>query len=121
MCEWDFGQRVKEYEVHFYSSGAMEEDWNEKDLPENFEVASLGSILGAVLTVALLAIDALVFMPERVFPEHLNVAVSGIATPLGKTGYLLVILGTLACLAGASVETVLSGGYNLCQFYNLTW
>jgi manganese transport protein len=116
-----FSAMLMEYEVHFYSSVAMEEGWSEKDLPENFMVASFGSILGAVLTVALLVIGALVFFPQHSFPEHLMAAVKGIASPLGKAGYLFVLLGTLACLAGASVETMLSGGYNLCQFYNLPW
>jgi manganese transport protein len=116
-----FSAMLMEYEVHFYSSGAMEEDWTEKDLPENFMVASFGSILGAVLTVALLAIGALVYLPQHSFPEQLSTAVSGIATPFGRTGYLLVLFGTLACLAGASVETMLSGAYNVCQFYNRPW
>lgn len=116
-----FSAMLMEYEVHFYSSGALEEGWSEKDLPENFMVASFGSTLGALLTVALLAIGALVFFPAHGFPEHLSDAVRAIASPLGRAGYLLVLLGTLACLAGATVETMLSGGYNLCQFYNLPW
>jgi Mn2+/Fe2+ NRAMP family transporter len=116
-----FSAMLMEYEVHFYSSGAMEEDWSEEDLPENFMVASFGSVLGALLTVALLVIGALVFFPRHLFPNSLPAAVSGIASPLGETRYLFVLLGTLACLAGASVETMLSGGYNLCQFYNLPW
>jgi Mn2+/Fe2+ NRAMP family transporter len=116
-----FSAMLMEYEVHFYSSGALEEDWSEKDLPENFMVASFGSLLGALLTVALLAIGALVFFPQHSFPQHLSAAVNAIAAPLGQTGYLFVLLGTLACLAGASVETMLSGGYNVCQFYSLPW
>jgi Mn2+/Fe2+ NRAMP family transporter len=116
-----FSAMLMEYEVHFYSSGAIEEDWTVKDLPENFMVASLGSVLGAILTIALLAIGALVFFPRHSFPQQLSTAVSGIAVPFGKIGYLFVLVGTLACLAGASVETMLSGGYNLCQFYNLPW
>jgi Mn2+/Fe2+ NRAMP family transporter len=31
------------------------------------------------------------------------------------------LLGTLACIAGAAVETALSGAYNLCQFFNKEW
>jgi manganese transport protein len=116
-----FSAMLMEYEVHFYSSGALEEDWTAKDLPENFMVASFGSVLGALLTVALLAIGALVFFPRHSFPEDMNAAVSGIAAPLAQTGHLLVLLGIIACLAGASVETMLSGGYNLCQFFNLPW
>ena len=38
-----FSAMLMEYEVHFYSSGALEEGWSEKDLPENFMVASFGS------------------------------------------------------------------------------
>jgi Mn2+/Fe2+ NRAMP family transporter len=116
-----FSAMLMEYEVHFYSSGALEEDWTKKDLPENFMVASIGSLLGACLTVSLLIIGALVFLPRHVFPQHLTEAINGIAAPLGQTGYMFVLIGTLACLAGASVETMLAGGYNICQFYNLPW
>jgi Mn2+/Fe2+ NRAMP family transporter len=116
-----FSAMLMEYEVHFYSSGALEEDWTQKDLPENFMVASFGSVLGALLTVALLAIGALVFFPRGAFPESLEASVSAIATPFGRAGLLTVLLGTLACLAGAAVETMLSGAYNLCQFYNFSW
>jgi Mn2+/Fe2+ NRAMP family transporter len=116
-----FSAMLMEYEVHFYSSGAMEEDWTVKDLPENFMVASFGSVLGALLTAALLAIGALVFFPQHAFPETLEAGIAAMASPFGKAGLLLVLLGTLACLAGAAVETMLSGAYNLCQFYNLAW
>jgi len=116
-----FSAMLMEYEVHFYSSGALEEDWKAKDLPENFMVASLGSVFGAGLTVALLAIGALVLLPRGIYPEQLTTATLAIASPLGHRGLLLVLLGTLACLTGAAVETMLSAGYNICQFYNWPW
>jgi manganese transport protein len=116
-----FSAMLMEYEVHFYSSGAIEEDWKENDLSENFMVAAFGSVLGAALTIALLAIGALVFFPHQLFPETLPAALSGIATPFGKIGRVVVLLGALACLAGAAVETMLSGGYNLGQFYDFPW
>ena len=40
-----FSAMLMEYEVHFYSSGAIEEKWTPKDLGENFMVAALGSVL----------------------------------------------------------------------------
>jgi manganese transport protein len=116
-----FSAMLMEYEVHFYSSGALEEDWKPKDLPENLMVASFGSVFGAALTAALLAIGALVFLPHGIYPEKLSTATLAIAAPLGKLGLLVVLLGTLACLAGAAVETMLSVGYNICQFYNRPW
>jgi manganese transport protein len=116
-----FSAMLMEYEVHFYSSGALEEDWTTKDLKENFMVASFGSILGSLLTVALMAVAALVLYPRGIFPELLSTTILAGAFPLGKDALILALLGSLACVGGAAVETTLSGAYNLCQFFNLAW
>jgi manganese transport protein len=102
-----FSAMLMEYEVHFYSSGAIEEDWKPGDLSENFSVASFGSILGALLTCALLALGALVFSPRGIFPELLSATVMAGALPFGRVGLFLALGGTLACLGGAAVETAL--------------
>jgi hypothetical protein len=73
------------YEVHFYSSGALEEDWTTKDLKENFMVASFGSILGSLLTVALMAVAALVLYPRGIFPELLSTTILAGAFPWERT------------------------------------
>ena len=116
-----FSAMLMEYEVHFYSSGAIEEDWTPKDLGENFMVASLGSVLGSLLTVGLLALGALVFLPRGIFPQVLSTTTMAGAFPFAKKALLLALLGTLACISGAAVETALSGAYNVCQFFNLSW
>jgi manganese transport protein len=116
-----FSALLMEYEVHFYSSGAMEEDWTPEDLGENFMVAALGSTLGAVLTTALLVLGVLVFMPRGIFPDILSTTAMAGAFPFGQKALVLALLGTLACLGGAAIETALSGGYNICQFFNLPW
>src|SRR5213075_1831439 len=67
-----FSAMLMEYEVHFYSSGAIEEDWKAEDLGENIAVAGLGSTLGAVLTGALLVLGALTFLPRSIFPNALS-------------------------------------------------
>ena len=116
-----FSAMLMEYEVHFYSSGAIEENWKVKDLSENFMVASLGSVLGSLLTVALLALGALVFLPHHIFPEQLSSSLLTGAWPYGQKALLLGCLGALACIGGAGIETALSGAYNLCQFFNWRW
>jgi Mn2+/Fe2+ NRAMP family transporter len=116
-----FSALLMEYEVHFYSSGAMEEDWTVKDLGENFMVASLGSVLGAVLTAALLVLGVLVFLPRGIFPDSLSITIAAGAFPFGHKAILLALLGAMACLAGAAIETALSGAYNVCQFFDLVW
>jgi manganese transport protein len=116
-----FSAMLMEYEVHFYSSGAIEEDWTTKDLGENFLVAAFGSGLGALLTVGLLVLGALVFLPDGIYPQMLSTAVMAGAFPFGWGALLLALLGTMACLCGAVVETALAGGYNVCQFFNFSW
>src|SRR5438270_4802654 len=116
-----FSAMLMAYEVHFYSSGALEEDWTPGDLGENFAVAAFGSLLGSLLTVALLTLGAILFLPRGIFPQILSTAVFSGAFPFAQQGLLVAIAGCLACLAGAAVETALSGGYNVCQFFNLDW
>ena len=116
-----FSAMLMEYEVHFYSSGALEEDWTPDDLGENFMVASLGSVLGSLLTVGLLILGALVFLPRGIFPQVLSTTTMAGAFPFGEKALLCALIGTLACISGAAVETALSGAYNVCQFFNLKW
>jgi manganese transport protein len=116
-----FSALLMEYEVHFYSSGAMEEDWTPEDLGENFLVSAFGSVLGSVLTTGLLVLGVLIFLPRGIFPELLSTAVMTGAYPFGRKALVIALLGTIACLGGAAIETALSGAYNLCQFFNLSW
>jgi manganese transport protein len=116
-----FSAMLMEYEVHFYSSGAIEEGWKPKDLGENFMVASLGSVLGSLLTVALLMLGALIFLPHHIFPNLLSTAIWTGAYPFAQKALTISLLGALACIGGAAVETSLSSGYNLCQFFNWRW
>jgi Mn2+/Fe2+ NRAMP family transporter len=116
-----FSALLMEYEVHFYSSGALEEDWTVEDLGENFIVASLGSVLGALLTAGLLVLGVIIFLPHGIFPEILSTTTMAGAFPFGQKALILALLGTMACLCGAAIETALSGAYNLCQFFDLSW
>lgn len=116
-----FSAMLMEYEVHFYSSGAIEEDWKIRDLPENFAVAALGSLLGTALTVGILIVGAQMFHAERLFPQMLSTAAMAGAIPFGRAALFAAIGGMLACLGGAAIETALSSAYNLCQFYGFPW
>jgi len=116
-----FSAMLMEYEVHFYSSGAIEEDWTADDLGENFAVAGLGSTLGALLTVALLVLGALVFLPRSIVPNALSTTVMPAALADGPLYLRLGLIGILACVGGATIETALSGAYNVCQFYDVKW
>jgi Mn2+/Fe2+ NRAMP family transporter len=116
-----FSAMLMEYEVHFYSTGAIEEKWKPKDLGENFMVASLGSMLGAGLTVGLMVLGAILFLPRHIFPQLLSTTIVAGMFPFGRRALVVALLGAIACIGGAAIETALSGAYNVCQFYNLGW
>jgi Mn2+/Fe2+ NRAMP family transporter len=116
-----FSAMLMEYEVHFYSSGAIEEKWETKDLGENFMVAALGSILGSGLTIALMILGAIVFLPRQIFPDLLSTSIMAGAFPFAGKTLAVAMLGGMACIGGAAVETALSGAYNICQFFKLAW
>ena len=116
-----FSAMLMEYEVHFYSSGAIEEKWGEKELSENTLVSISGTALGSLLTAALLVLGAAAFMPGGIFPDLLSSTALPVAQSAGRTALLIGLLGMLATIASASVETALCVGYNTCQFFRFKW
>ncbi|GAO38010.1 hypothetical protein SCH01S_02_00070 [Sphingomonas changbaiensis NBRC 104936] len=109
------------YETYFYSSGAIEEKWGEKDLGLNRLTTIVGFGLGSLLTVAILASSAQLFGPAGVNPEMPGTAALQAAVPFGRTGLLLALLGMLFAIAGAAIETCLANAYSLSQFFGWRW
>jgi Mn2+/Fe2+ NRAMP family transporter len=109
------------YEVYFYSSGAIEEDWTPKDLPINKLTAGVGFALGGVLAAALIIAGALAFKPEGIDPAYLSTTLMAAAAPLGRAGYVVAMVGIFFAVGGAAVETALAAAYNVTQFFNVPW
>jgi Mn2+/Fe2+ NRAMP family transporter len=115
------GAAMTPYEVYFYSSGGVEEQWTPKDIGLNRANAIVGYALGGTLSLALMIVGATVFLGRGISPEHLGTIALGAGDPLGKTGLLLAIVGILFAVGGASIDTVFSGAYNLAQFCGWEW
>ena len=43
------------------------------------------------------------------------------AFPFRQKALILALAGAFAAIAGAAIETALSGAYNVCQFFYLSW
>jgi manganese transport protein len=69
----------------------------------------------------LMVLGAILFLPRQIFPQVLSTAIMSGAFPFGEKALLIAILGAIACIGGAAIETTLSGAYNFCQFFNLAW
>jgi len=115
------GAAMTPYEVYFYSSGVVEEDWTAKDLGLNRANSMIGYALGGVLSFALMITAGALFLPRGIDPQFIGTVALGADVPLGTVGLLLALVGMLFAVGGAAVDTCLSGAYNLAQFFGWEW
>ena len=109
------------YEIYFYSSGAVEEGWTEKDMKVNRSNAFIGFGLGGLLAVALVVASAQVLKPQSITPESIGTVALIAQSPYGELGLLLAFVGILFCVGGATIDTAFSAAYNLAQFNGWKW
>jgi len=115
------GAAMTPYEVYFYSSGGVEEQWGPKDLGLNKANAIIGYALGGFLSFALMIVGGSLFLEKGIEPEFLGSIALGAEVPLGQIGLLLALVGILFAVSGAAIDTLFSGAYNLAQFLGWEW
>jgi manganese transport protein len=115
------GAAMTPYEVYFYSSGGVEEQWGPKDLGLNKANAMIGYGLGGFLSFALMIVGGSLFLDKGIEPEFLGSISLGAEVPLGQIGLLLALVGILFAVGGAAIDTLFSGAYNLAQFLGWEW
>jgi manganese transport protein len=116
-----FGAAMTPYEVFFFSSGAVEEKWTVKDLSQSRMNVLVGFPLGGILSVAIAACAAIVFLPKGIEVSSLSQIVLPVALAGGKLALAVVLVGIVAATFGAALETSLSSGYTLAQFLGWSW
>jgi Mn2+/Fe2+ NRAMP family transporter len=116
-----FGAAMTPYEVFFFSSGAVEEQWTVKDLGTSRLNVLVGFPLGGMLSLAIAACATVVLMPAQIEVTSLSQIVMPVIAAGGKLALAFVIVGIVAATFGAALETTLSSGYTLAQFFGWTW
>jgi len=116
-----FASAMTPYEVFFFSSGAVEERWHARDLLTARINVFLGFPLGGLLAFALMATSATVFHPLQTSVDSLSQTAMPVALALGKLGLAAAILGFFAATFGAAMETGLSAGYTVAQYFGWAW
>lgn len=116
-----FGATMTPYEVFFFSSGGVEEGWTTRDIRTMRGNVFLGFPLGAVLSLAITASAAIVFLPRSIEVGELSQTVLPVGMALGKIGLATALLGLFAATFGAACETGLSVGYSVCQYFGWQW
>jgi Mn2+/Fe2+ NRAMP family transporter len=116
-----FASALTPYEVFFFSSGGVEEHWSRKDLNLSRINVFLGFPLGGLLAFGFMATAATVYHPAGVTVSTLGQAVLPAGLALGKLALGLTIIGVFAATFGAAVETGLSSGYTIAQYFGWGW
>jgi manganese transport protein len=116
-----FGAAMTPYEVFFFSSGGVEEHWSRRDLVTARANVFVGFPLGGLLSLAIAATTALLYLPNGIKVETLGQVVLPVAVALGKLGLAVVLVGVFAATFGAALETALSCGYTIAQYFGWQW
>jgi Mn2+/Fe2+ NRAMP family transporter len=107
--------------VFFFSSGGVEEKWTKKDIITERINVYLGFPLGGLLSVSIAAVAAIVLLPNNISVNTLGQVGLPIAVASGKLALAVAILGFVAATFGAALETGLSCGYSVAQYFGWQW
>jgi Mn2+/Fe2+ NRAMP family transporter len=115
------GASISPYLYYFYSSGAIEEKWDETYLAANRMIAAIGMSFGGFLSVAVLVLAAILFHPHNIDVDKYQ-QLPDLLTPIfGRAGFWLVIASlAIACL-GATLEISLALAYLIAQGLGWNW
>ncbi|GHF50386.1 Mn2+/Fe2+ NRAMP family transporter [Amycolatopsis bartoniae] len=116
-----FASALTPYEVFFFSSGGVEEKWGPKDLVTERSNTFVGFPLGGLLGLAIMGCAATVYEPAGIQVDQLSQTALPVALALGKTGLVVVMIGFFAATFGAALETGLSTGYSVAQYFGWQW
>jgi Mn2+/Fe2+ NRAMP family transporter len=116
-----FGSMLEVYQVFFFTSGVIEEGWEPKDLWVARANIFLGFPIGVLLALALMALGALVLRPLSIQPDQLAQTALPVALAVGRLGLGVLFLGIFAAVFGAALETTLSSGYTIAQYFGWEW
>jgi Mn2+/Fe2+ NRAMP family transporter len=116
-----FGAAMTPYEVFFFSSGAVEERWTARDLGTSRINVFVGFPLGGVLSLAIAACAALVLLPQGIEVGTLGQVGLPVAVAAGKVAVAFALVGFVAATFGAALETGLSTGYSIAQYFGWQW
>jgi Mn2+/Fe2+ NRAMP family transporter len=116
------GASISPYLFLFYSSGAIEDKWDESYLGANRAIAMLGMGFGGTISVGALIVAALVLAPRGISEVGDYHQLALMLVPVfGFWGFVLFVASLgIACL-GATLEIGLQQAYLVAQGFGWTW
>ncbi len=115
------GAVLAPYLFYFYSSGAIEDKWDETYVPVNRAVACIGMTFGAMIALGAIIVAAMVLAPRGIEVNDYSQAAVMLTEAFPFWGYALFAASMgIACL-GAALEVSLSMAYTTAQTFGWNW
>ncbi|HWS71772.1 MAG TPA: divalent metal cation transporter, partial [Thermoanaerobaculia bacterium] len=115
------GAVIAPYLFYFYSSGCVEDKWDESYVPVNRAVAVIGMGFGSVIALGAIVVAAMVLAPRGIGMSDYHQAALMLTDALPFWGYVLFAVSMgIACL-GAALEVALSLAYSTAQTFGWNW
>jgi Mn2+/Fe2+ NRAMP family transporter len=115
------GAVIAPYLFYFYSSGAVEDEWDATYIPINRAVAVIGMGFGSVISIGAVVVAGLVLAPRGIAVNDYHQAALMLTEVFPFWGYVLFAVSMgIACL-GAAVEVALSMSYSFAQTFGWNW
>jgi Mn2+/Fe2+ NRAMP family transporter len=115
------GASISPYLMYFYSSGAIEEKWDESYLRINRVIATIGMSFGGVLSMCVLVVAALALRPRGLDGGKFEQGALMMTTALPKWGFYLFAASMLIACLGAALEISLAIAYFFAQGFGWNW
>jgi len=115
------GSTISPYMFTFYSSGAVEEKWDEESLTSNRMTAVLGMGFGCLMSIGVLIVSAMVFAPRDIHIDSYEQLAVVLSPALGRWGFPLFVGSLAVCCFGAAVEIALATAYMVGQTFGWNW
>ncbi|MDF5710339.1 MAG: divalent metal cation transporter [Nostoc sp. S4] len=115
------GALISPYLFYFYSSGAVEDKWDEGHIGINRAVAGLGMGFGSIVSLGVLIIAAMILKPKGIQVDSYEQAALMLTEPLGYWGFVLFALSLGIACFGAALEVSLDTAYIVAQTFGWNW
>jgi Mn2+/Fe2+ NRAMP family transporter len=115
------GASVSPYLIFFYSSGAVEDEWKEDYTNVNRLIAGGGMGFGTLISVAVLVVAAMVYLPRGIRVEHYAQLGLMLRDAFGAWGFWLLVASLFVACLGAAMEVTLELAYMVAQGFGWNW
>lgn len=105
----------------FYSSGAIEEKWDETHVTSNRIVSWFGITFGGLLSMAIVVVAALALGVRSIKVDHADQAALMLVGVLGRKGFWLFVFSLFIASFSAALEVSLSVAYFVAQGFGWNW